>query len=269
MSSNEQPEVSDVKLLELPGAKKFESTEDERQHRKKMLAVALRIFARAGYDEGLAGHVTVRDPELEDHFWVNPHGLHFSRVKMSDLVLVDGTGKVVVGSRGVNNVAFQVHSAIHRARPDVISAAHAHTIYGRAFSAMGTALLPIVQEACAFHDDHILYSDWDGLILEDEQSQRIAGALGSKRAAILQHHGLITVGGSVEEAAWWFMTLDRCCQMQLVAQAAGTPLTLSPAQAAIAHKQFGNPDVARFSFEILADMLVSEEPEVLESGDSH
>jgi ribulose-5-phosphate 4-epimerase/fuculose-1-phosphate aldolase len=262
MSNNEQ-HSSDVKLLELPEAKKFENVEDERQHRKQMLALALRIFARAGYDEGLAGHVTVRDPGLEDHFWVNPHGLHFSRVKMSDLVLVDGSGKVVVGSRGVNNVAFQVHSAIHRARPDVIAAAHTHTIYGRAFSAMGSALLPIVQESCAFYDDHVLYSDWDGLILEEEQSQRIAGALGSKRAAILQHHGLITVGGSVEEAAWWFITLDRCCQMQLVAQAAGTPLTLSPEQATTAHKQFGNPDVARFSFEILSEMVMSEEPDVL------
>jgi len=263
MSSSEQLEGSDVKLLELPGPKKFENVEDERQHRKKMLAVALRIFARAGYDEGLAGHVTVRDPEREDHFWVNPHGLHFSRVKMSDLVLVDSAGKVVVGSWGVNKVAFQVHSAIHRARPDVIAAAHTHTIYGRAFSAMGSALLPIVQESCAFYDDHVLYSDWDGLILEGEQSRRIADALGSKRAAILQHHGLITVGGSVEEAAWWFITLDRCCQMQLVAQAAGTPLTLSPDQAATAHKQFGNPDVARFSFEILSDMVMSEESDVL------
>jgi ribulose-5-phosphate 4-epimerase/fuculose-1-phosphate aldolase len=263
MSSNEQLEGSDVKLLELPGAKKFESAEDEREHRKNMLAVALRIFARAGYDEGLAGHVTVRDPELDDHFWVNPHGLHFSRVKTSDLVLVDSTGKVVIGSWGVNKVAFQVHSAIHRARPDVIAAAHTHTIYGRAFSSMGSALLPIVQESCAFYDDHVLYSDWDGLILEEEQSSRIAGALGSKRAAILQHHGLITVGGSVEEAAWWFITLDRCCQMQLVAQAAGTPLTLSPEQATTAHKQFGNPDVARFSFEILSDMVMSEEPDVL------
>ena len=90
MSSNEQHEGSEVKLLELPEVKKFENVEDERQHRKKMLALALRIFARAGYDEGLAGHVSVRDPELEDYFWVNPHGLHFSRVKMSDLVLVDG-----------------------------------------------------------------------------------------------------------------------------------------------------------------------------------
>src|SRR5712671_4146950 len=103
----------------------FESVEAERKHRKQRLAAAFRLFAHFGYDEGLAGHITVRDPEHTDRFWVNPLGVHFAHITSADLVLVCHEGKVIEGNRPVNASAFAIHSAIHKARPDVIAAAHA------------------------------------------------------------------------------------------------------------------------------------------------
>src|SRR5712672_2222930 len=76
--------------------------EQERLHRKQNLAAAFRLFSRFGFDEGVAGHITARDPELTDHFWVNPFGMHFSHIRASDLLLVAHDGTVVEGDLAVN-----------------------------------------------------------------------------------------------------------------------------------------------------------------------
>ncbi|HEX4542187.1 MAG TPA: class II aldolase/adducin family protein, partial [Candidatus Acidoferrum sp.] len=73
----------------------FANPAEERRHRKERLAAAFRLFSRFGFDEGVAGHITARDPERLDHFWVNPFGLHFGQIRVSDLVLVNHDGKVV------------------------------------------------------------------------------------------------------------------------------------------------------------------------------
>ncbi len=117
--------------LEFPKPPVFENVEDERRHRQERLAAALRLFAYYGFDEGVAGHITARDPELPDHFWVNPFGMYFGHIKVSDLILVNDKGEVVKGNKPVNAAAFAIHSQVHSARPDVIAAAHAHSTYGK------------------------------------------------------------------------------------------------------------------------------------------
>ena len=240
------------------------TVEAERRHRKVQLAVAFRIFARYGFDEGIAGHITARDPELADHFWVNPYAVHFSRIKVSDLLLIDGQGRVAEGCRRTNKAAFSIHSAIHEARPDVTAVAHAHSIHGRAWASLSRPLDPIIQESCAFWNDHAVFEDYRGLVLERTEGEAIAAALGTGRAAILRHHGLLTVGHSVEEAAWWFITMDRAAQMQLLAEAAGTPRLMSDEEATLAHRQFGNANMARHNFNLLAELVIDEHPEVLD-----
>ncbi|NDE75929.1 MAG: class II aldolase/adducin family protein [Proteobacteria bacterium] len=134
----------------------FDNVEDERRHRKEKLAGALRIFGRLGFAEGVAGHITVRDPEFPDLFWVNPLGLSFRHMTVSDLILVDHNGDIVYGRRPVNRAAFVIHSAIHEARPDVIAAAHSHSVHGKAWSSLGRPLDPITQDACYFYEDHVV-----------------------------------------------------------------------------------------------------------------
>ncbi|ODT98565.1 MAG: hypothetical protein ABS81_27605 [Pseudonocardia sp. SCN 72-86] len=250
--------------LGIPPAPTFDTVDDERRHRKQQLAAALRVFGRLGYDEGVAGHITVRDPGDPEMFWVNPFGVSFGRISVKDLVLVDRDGDVVEGTRPVNRGAFVIHSAIHDLRPDVVAAAHAHSIHGRALAALGAPLRPVVQEACAFFEDQAVYREYNGLALEEEEGRRMAEALGGHRAVVLQNHGVITVGGSVEEAAYWFVSFDRAAQVQLLAEAAGTPAYLPDDAARLAHGQFGSPRLARFSFQILFDDIVHAQPDLLD-----
>lgn len=207
--------------------------EEERLHRKQRLAGALRIFGRFGFGEGVAGHITVRDPEFPDHFWVNPLGLSFRHMRVSDLILVNHHGEVVYGKHSVNRAAYVLHAAVHNARPDVIAAAHAHSVYGKAFSSLGIQLDPLTQDSCAFYEQNVVISDHGGAVVFEEQAGRdFAEAFGPYRAAIHQNHGHFTVGASVDEAVFWFVCFERCAQAQLAAMAAGTP-KLIPHESAV------------------------------------
>lgn len=242
----------------------FTSINEERLHHKQRLAAAFRLFGRFGFSEGIAGHITARDPERPDHFWVNPLGMHFSLIHASDLILVNDRGDVVEGNKPVNEAAFAIHSQIHAARPDVVAAAHAHSPYGKSWSSLGRLLDPLTQDACAFYEDHALFDDYTGVVLEIEEAKRISQTLGDKKAVILRNHGLITVGHSVDEAAWWFITMERSCQAQLMAEAAGKPILIKPECARLTQKQVGSHQLGWFSFQPLYDLIVSKEPDLLE-----
>src|SRR5882762_8828159 len=100
-------------VLNIPRPPKFATAGEEGLHRKRMLAAAFRLFSRFGFDEGVAGHITARDPERLDHFWVNPFGIHFGQIRASDLILVNHRGDVVEGKYPVNGAAFAIHSQVH------------------------------------------------------------------------------------------------------------------------------------------------------------
>lgn len=241
----------------------FASPADERLHRKQRLAATFRLFAKFGYDEGVAGHVTVRDPEHPDTFWVNPFGVDFGLIRVSDLIRVDHHGKTIEGALPVNTAAFVIHSRVHQARPDAIAAAHAHSMHGKAFSTLGKLLDPLTQDACAFYGDHALYDDFGGVVVELDEGQRIAQALGDKKAVILQNHGLLTVGGSIDAAAWWLITLDRSCRAELLARAAGTPKLIREDAAKQSFAITGNPIAGWFQFQPLYQRIVREQPDLL------
>ena len=242
----------------------FATAAEERRHRKQMLAAAFRLFSRFGFDEGVAGHITARDPERLDHFWVNPFGMHFGQIRVSDLILVNHEGDVVEGDRPVNGAAFAIHSRVHAARPEVVAAAHAHAIYGKSWATLGRLLDPITQDACAFYDDHGLFADYTGIVYETSEGERIAQALGQKKAAILRNHGMLTVGQTVEEAAWWFITMERSCQAQLLAEAVGTPVKIGHEQALATRGQVGGSYAGWFQFQPMLAMITKEQPDLFD-----
>jgi ribulose-5-phosphate 4-epimerase/fuculose-1-phosphate aldolase len=255
---------TEVKIAKTPNPPAFATAAEERLHRKQRLASAFRLFAKFGFSEGVAGHITARDPEFHDHFWVNPFGMHFAHVRVSDLVLVNEQGAVVEGERPINEAAFAIHSRLHMARPDVVAAAHAHSLYGKTWSTLGRLLDPITQDACAFYEDHSLFDDYTGVVYDMSEGDRIAESLGHRKAIILQNHGILTVGSTVDEAAWYFITMDRSCQAQLMAEAAGKPRAISHESATVAQKQVGNPRVAWFQYQPLWDLIVREQPDLLD-----
>jgi ribulose-5-phosphate 4-epimerase/fuculose-1-phosphate aldolase len=253
------------KAVALTGPPTFATVDDERRHRKEKLAGALRIFGRFGFGEGVAGHITVRDPEFPDHFWVNPFGLSFRHMKVSDLILVNHHGEVVYGTQPVNRAAFVIHSAIHGTRPDVVAAAHAHSPYGKSFASLGIPLAPLTQDACIFYGDHRVISEQGGAVVFDVAAgKELASKFPDGKAAIHQNHGLFTVGQTVDEAVFWFISMERSCQAQLMAMAAGDPIEIRDEYARYTFEQTGFPMAGWFSFQPLWQEICRTDPELFD-----
>jgi len=236
----------------------------QREYLKGRLAAAYRIFGKCGLNEGAAGHITVRDPIETNTFWVNPFGVNFNLIKKSDLLRVNHHGEVIEHGKVklLNRAAFAIHAAIHEARPDVVCAAHTHSIHGRAFCSLGRELDMLTLECCTFYNDHVLHAG-RGVILAVEEGQDVAEALGPKKALMLQNHGLLTVGHTIEEATHLFYTLDKCCQAQLLADAAasgrgGQTIKMTDEEAAYTYKTVGSHKAAWFSGNMMFDLYDAE-----------
>jgi len=165
--------------------------------------------------------------------------------------------------RLLNTAAFMIHSAIHQARPDVNAAAHSHSVYGRSFCTLGRKLDTITQDSCAFHNDHVLYESFNGVVLAAEEGHNIARCLGNKKAALLQNHGLLTVGKTIEEAVFWFISMEKCAHAQLMADAAaagrgGETVKIDEEDASFTYKTVGTPMAGWFSAKPLFDVIAKE-----------
>jgi ribulose-5-phosphate 4-epimerase/fuculose-1-phosphate aldolase len=235
--------------------------EHERQRRKHRLTASYRLFARFGLDEGAAGHITVRDPELLDHFWVAPFGRYFGALTEADLIMVDSEGRVVDGTGSVNKAAFFIHSAIHEARPDVSGVAHAHGLYGKTFASLDRTLAPLTQDSCAFYRRHTRLNEFSGVVLDREYGHRIAAAMGDHRALILANHGHLTAASSLEAAVWWFISMERSFQSELIARAADTPVEIGHEEAELTASQH-TVEYAELCFEMLYERIVREQPDL-------
>jgi ribulose-5-phosphate 4-epimerase/fuculose-1-phosphate aldolase len=190
-----------------------------RAHRKRRLALAYRVFGAMGWGSLGDGHISARDPERPDCFWLGRYGVPFKYMTSDDLVLVRPDG-IVEGGGHINIAAYYIHAPIHEGRPDIVAAAHCHTPYGTPFSATVTRLAPISQEACAFFDDHEIFDDEELNIRSTDGGKRIAAAMGGARAVILRNHGLLTVGASVDAAVGYFLLMERCAEVQVKADGA-------------------------------------------------
>lgn len=241
----------------------FEHVDDERRHRLERLAATCRIFGAKGFGDGLLGHVTVRDPEHLDRLWVNPLGVSFRQMRVSDLVQVNHHGELTFGDRAVNPIGLRLHAAVHAARPEVNAVCHAHSRFGRAWASLGRLLDPITQDSCVFFEQQALIVE-PRSIFTAEQAAAFAAAFGDKRVAIQQGHGLFTTGHTVDEAAWWFVSMEAACDIQLMAEAAGTPQHWPEADARGLAGALGSPTFGWSSFQPMWDDLVATDPSFLD-----
>ena len=127
------------------------SIEEQRRYGVERLAAAYRIFSGHGFDLGLVGHISFRDPEFKDCFWINPLGYHFSQMKVSDLCLMNQNGELVYGKERTGDAAQSIHSNIYKSRSDINAVAHAHPMYGKTFSTLNKELKPITQDLSLIH----------------------------------------------------------------------------------------------------------------------
>ncbi len=227
----------------------FDDPDADRHHRMRRVALAYRLFGAHGWGELGDGHISARDPERADCFWLLRYGVPFGEATVGDLVLVGPDG-IVVDANGndpaeINITAYNIHWPIHEARPDVLCAVHTHTPYGTPWSANAEPFRPVVQEATAFHGCHSVYEGHDVNVSSTEGGARIASALGDGRGVILRNHGLLTVGASVDEAVGWFLMMERVAEVHVKAH---RMQSISDAAAAESAAVIGRPSSGWHAF---------------------
>ena len=210
--------------------------DDERLIRKQETALGYRIMASWGWGADGSGHITARDPELTDCFWLLKYGVPFGEATVDDLVLVNHVGEVVEGSGEINPAAFYIHAPIHSSRPDVVGAIHTHTPYGTPFSAMAVPLPMSSQEAVAFYGLQAVYAGEEVNVTDLATGQRIADALGQGRLVIMANHGLLTVGTSVASAIGFYLNAERAAEVCVKVPGGRV---ISPSAAAQVHPSIG------------------------------
>jgi ribulose-5-phosphate 4-epimerase/fuculose-1-phosphate aldolase len=189
-----------------------------RAERKQQAALGYRILAAQRWGDLGDGHISARDPERTDCFWMLRYGVSYHEAKVSDLVLVGPDGGLVEGEGVINTAGYYIHHPILAARPEAVSACHVHTGWGTPFSAEVRPIQPITQEACIFFEDHAIFDDEEVQVQSVEAGARIAEALGGTRAVILRNHGLLSVGERVDEAVGTFVTMERVAETHMKAR---------------------------------------------------
>ena len=215
------------------------SPEDVRADRKRQVALGYRILAALRWGDLGDGHISARDPERTDCFWLLRYGVSYHEARVTDLVLLGPDGTLVEGEGVTNKAAYYIHHPILAARPEAVSACHVHTGWGTPFAAEVRPIEPITQEACIFFEDHAIFDDEEVQVQSVAAGARIAAALGGNRAIILRNHGLLTVGERVDEAVGSFVHMERVAEAHMKARDAKP---ISPEAARFAQKdlvQFG------------------------------
>ena len=235
------------------------SLEEVRQERKTQVALGYRILAAQRWGDLGDGHISARDPERSDCFWLLRYGVSYHQAKVRDLVLVGPDGELVEGEGIINMAAYFIHHPILMARPDLVSATHVHTGWGTPFSAELRPIEPITQEACVYFEDHSLFDDEEVQIQSTEGGKRIAAALSGNRAIVLRNHGLLTVGTRVDEAVGSFVQLERVAEAHMKARDAKP---ISAAAARYAKKDLVRLGAGRVGFWALVQRHI-EDPNVV------
>lgn len=194
------------------------------QELRVQLAACYRIFDHLGWDELIFNHITVKLPGTENHFLINPYGLHYSEVTASNLIKVDIHGNVIDDSQYQPNPAgMLIHSAIHAARPDVHCVGHLHTDAGMAVACQQDGLRRDNFYSVLLHNQ-IAYHDFEGITVMAGEKERLLKNLGSKNLLILRNHGILSCGNTIPDMFVKIWLLQRACEIQLAADSSGEPL---------------------------------------------
>jgi ribulose-5-phosphate 4-epimerase/fuculose-1-phosphate aldolase len=210
---------------------------------RQELAACYRVFAMLGWDELIYNHITVKVPDEEGAFLINPFGLHFSEVKASNLVKIDIDGnKLDDNPYPVNLAGFVQHSVFHRHLPDAHCIAHTHTTAGMAVSSLEGGLRPTNFYAANWYGQ-IAYHDFEGVTVRSEEGERLVRNLGDKRVMLLKNHGILVMGRTVPEAFIKHWSLQRACEIQMATLAMGAPCEIPPEVIAVHQRDIGKAQV--------------------------
>ncbi len=224
------------------------------------LAACYRLADRFGFSDIIWNHITAKIPGIADQFLINRMGLRYDEISASNLIKVDGEGKVLDGPDDVNVTGFIIHSAIHQARPDLQVIFHTHSDDALAVTALQEGLMPLTQDAAMLWKN-VAYHEWEGLSVDPGECERLAASLGDKKVMIMRNHGFITCGTSAGEAFILMHCLNRACKVQLQALATGRKLHMpDPKTWKQAAEQYSHFEPGVYEWPALIRLLDKEDP---------
>jgi L-fuculose-phosphate aldolase len=191
------------------------------------LARCCQVLARAGHGTGLAGQITARGETQPNTFWTQSAGLALTEATADNQNLVTHDVELVEGP-GPLNMANRFHGWIYAHRPEINGIVHTHALHSAALSMIGEPLRIAQMDVMSLYDDVAWLSSWPGVPYGNEEGQIITNALGDKRAVLLAHHGLLTTGRSIEEAAYLATVFEHAARLHLLARSAGTICAVQP-----------------------------------------
>ncbi len=222
---------------------------------KQKLIDAGRILESEGQGDYVLGHVTVRLPDVPDRFLMKPSGIGLEEMTEDNVITVDLEGEKVAGAMP-RHAEVYIHSEILRARPEIAAVVHTHALHAVAFSALDRPLAMVGQRNAVFGEGLPIFSETTDLIVDQARGKAVARCLGPHRAMILQNHGIVTCGESLEEAVYLALSLDQACMMQLWVEAAGGPKAVSTAADLKAkRRRMLRPDAYQTTFDYLVRRL--------------
>lgn len=191
------------------------------QELRIQLAAMYRIFDYMGWSEMIYNHITVKIPGADEHFLINPYGLHYSEVKASNLVKVDIKGNVIDDTPyKANPAGMVIHSAIHAAREDAHCISHLHTTDGMAVACQKDGLRYDNFYSVLLYNQ-VAYHNFEGLTVNEDEQSRMVKSLGDKNQLILRNHGLLSIGRTIPEAFINTWVLNRSCEIQMATDSSG------------------------------------------------
>ncbi len=230
------------------------------------LAAAFRWAARLGWHESIANHFSVALAEDRCTFLMNPNGRHFSRIRASELLLLDAREEYTHGGPdAADPTAWYLHAQLHRLLPLAHCILHTHMPCATALCCIKDfELLMLDQNACRFHHRVAYDRDYDGMALSAAEGERVAALLaGGKSVLMMGNHGVLVVGATIAEAFDDLYYLERAAKVQLLALSTGlAPALIPEAVAARTCAQWHTypGDYSRRHFDALVQILDDEEP---------
>lgn len=239
-----------------------------KQHRID-LACALRWAAKLNLHEGVDNHFSLAVPDDDgamrgNRFLINPYGWHWSEITASSLVLCNDKGDILEGDNEVEDTAFFIHSRIHLEIPNAVCVLHTHMPYATSITLLESGRLEMVEQNALMFDGRISYDDnYTGLVLGEDEGNRIANQLDDKSILFMASHGIIVTGPTVGDAFNDLYYLERASQLQVIAKSQGCSLrNISEQVRRNIQKQFisETPKLANRHFTALRRILDKSEP---------
>lgn len=200
---------------------------------RRELAAALRLAAHFEFNEGICNHFSFALPKAEsaERYLINPYGIHWSQMRPSDLLLIDGDGRIVEGEGEVEATALHIHVAGHRANVRHACILHVHMPWATSITMLEGGRLEMAHQTAARFHGRTAYLDFGGIALDAAEGERIASAQRNDAFAdviFLEHHGVTVGGPSISLAFDDLYYLERACRQQVLAQSTGGKLKRLP-----------------------------------------